>query len=65
MDGGADYDHACNIVVMPNTCLYVTGFSRGDPTFAQGTAAERTLLGGGERDGWRYFIASDGTFDAP
>ena len=65
LDGGDEYDHACNIVVMPNGCLYVTGFGSGSPTFDRGGAAERTLVGQGNRDGWRYFVSPRGTFDQP
>ena len=63
-DGGPGYDHACNVLILPNGCHMITGFSSGSVTFARGTVLERTLVSQGDWDGWRYFINADGTFDA-
>ena len=61
-DGGPGYDHACGVVLMPNGCLYVTGFSGGEATFGRGTAYETTLVSDGGWDGWRYLIGHDGAY---
>ena len=61
-DGGEGYDHACNILVLPNGCVMVTGFSTDTATFGRGSLFERTLVSEGGWDGWAYIVSGSGRF---